>query len=32
MDLEGSFLSLTDEDGNEFVLEFVDMLECNGLK
>ncbi len=30
MDLEGSFLSLTDEDGNEFVLEFVDMLEYQG--
>ncbi len=30
MDLEGSFLSLTDEEGNEFELEFVDMLEYNG--
>ena len=27
MDLEGSFLSLTDDEGNEFVLEYVDTLE-----
>ena len=29
-DFGPTFITITDEDGNEFVLEFVDALELNG--